>query len=169
MPLPDTFRAQQGTPLTWRSTGGSYAIAPASLANNGGWQGGKGDLGATWAQRQHVLFTSSVATAAVAGNEIELWWSPSTSATAGTDNASNLTGVSGTLANADDVKYQSILIGSIILSNALGTAVQRQALVFYPPTRYGSPFIVNKSGVTLGATAADHTITITPSEDTIQE
>lgn len=159
----------QGAAKTWRSTGGTYAITATSLASGAARQGAKGDLGATWARQQHVLFTSAVGTAAANGSEIELWWGPSTSATAGTDNPSNLTGTDAALANPDEVKYQSIYIGSLFLSNAMGTAVQKQAMVFSPPTRYGSPFIVDKAGVTLSGTATDHTITITPIEEPTQD
>jgi hypothetical protein len=169
MALPDYFKLEQGAAITWKASGGTYAITPTSIAHGAAREGAKGDLGATWARRHHALFTSSVTSAAVNGTEIELWWGPSTSATAGTDNPSNLTGADAALSNPDEVKYQSIFVGSIILSNARGTNIQKQALVFFPPARYGTPFIVNKSGVALGATAGDHTITITAVEELIQD
>jgi hypothetical protein len=179
MALPNYFKYQQGaTPLTWKSSGGTYALTPTSVTDGNGRQGAKGDMGntggsdgTTRARLWDVLFTSSVGVAATAGKEIELWWSPSDSATAGTDNAAGDV-VSGTDATfnttPDEHTKQLVQIGSLILSNNTGTAIQRQWFTFSPPQRYGSPVIVNHSGQTLGATATDHTLTFIPREEDIQ-
>lgn len=169
MALPDLFKAQQGTAKSWKSTGGDYAITLTSLASAAAREGGKGDLGATWSRRWAVFFTSSVAVAATNGKEIELYWAPSTNATAGTDNPGNVTGVDAALSNPTELVPQLIFIGSLTLSNARGTNIQKQYFVFYPPTRYGTPVVQNLSGQALGATAGDHEIRLTPVDDLVEE
>lgn len=168
MSVSNYFLREAGTPITWKSSGGTYALTCTSVTNGNGRQGAKGDLGAHWAGLFDVLFTSSVGSAATAGNEIELWWAPSDSATAGTDNPGGVSGTDTTFnTTPDEYKQQLIFIGSLVLSNNAGTAVQKQWFQFSPPTEYGSPVVVNKSGQTLGGTAADHTVTLTPVVDEV--
>ena len=169
MALPDSLKQSAGTAKSWKSSGGDYAITLASLPNGSAREGAKGDLGALWARRYAVLLASSVASAATNGLEVELWWGPSPHATAGTDNPSNLTGADAALSNPDVVKYQSIYVGSLILSNARGTGVQKAALAFFPTARYGTPFVVNKSGQALGSTAGDHEVRLIPIEETVED
>jgi hypothetical protein len=104
-----------------------------------------------------------------AGNQVELYWAPSPNGTAGTDNPGNTNGTDAALANPDELKQQLVLIGGLVLSNAVGTGIQRQVFEFYPPTRYGMLVVVNKSGQTLGATATDHEVRLIPAEELIQE
>jgi hypothetical protein len=117
-----------------------------------------------------VYFTSSVGSAATAGKEVELYWAPSNSATAGTNNPGGVSGTDATFnTTPDEYKAQLVFIGSLPLSNNAGTAVQSIWLSFVPPQRYGSPVIVNKSGQTLGGTAGDHTLTFIPREEGIED
>jgi hypothetical protein len=62
-----------------------------------------------------------------------------------------------------------IFIGSLILSNARGTNIQKQIMLFSPPCRYGMPVVVNKSGQALGGTAGDHEIRLTPIEEAAED
>lgn len=174
MPLPDLVKLQQGTALTWKSTGGTYALTLTSLANGAARQGAKGDLAAgatpaTWARRWGVVFKSAVAAAAADGGEIELWWGPSPTLTAGTDNPANMTGADAAMASPDSVKYQAQRVGSLILSNSLGTGIQTQVLTFVPLFQWGSPLVVNKSGQTLSATAGNHEVRLVPIDDVVQD
>jgi hypothetical protein len=170
MALPDFLKYEVGTAKSWKASGGDYALTCTSVTNGNGRQGDKGDLGANRARVYTVLFTSSVGSAATAGNEIELWWAPSTSGTAGTDNPGGLSGTDATFnTTPDEYKLQLIYIGSLILSNNAGTGVQKQYFLFSPPTRYGMPVVVNKSGQTLGSTAGDHTVIITPNEEAVED
>jgi hypothetical protein len=169
MALPDTILRIAGTPIVWASTGGTYAFAPTSLANDAGWMGGKGDLGAAWADEFNMHFETKVATAPTDGLAIEIYWCQSTSATAGTANPGGLSGVSGLVTAPDQVKRQLIYLGPLILSNTIGTGVQAVSRMLYPRARYGFPVIVNKSGVALSATATDHRITITPATYQVTE
>lgn len=76
-------------------------------------------------------------------------------------------------ANAIGYNYQTAIvnsnIGSLILSNNAGTAVQKQRFLFSQPCRYGMPVVVNKLGQTLGSTAGDHSIVLTPVEEAVED
>lgn len=169
MALPDYFKAEAGTAKSWKSSGGDYAITLTSLANAGYRQGVKGDLGAAWAQEWAVMISSSVGSAATNGLTIDLFWAPSTSGTAGTDNPGNCDGTDAALTNGSELVKQLIPIGSLNLSNARGTGIQKQFFTFFPPTRYGMPVVGNISGQTLGSTAGDHEVRFTPIESLIQD
>jgi hypothetical protein len=169
MSLPDFFKNEVGSSITWLGSGGTYAMTFAGITSANGRQGAKGDLGANRAPIWDVLITASVGTAA-AGAEIEVWWGASNSATAGTNNPAGLSGTDATFnTTPDEYKQQLIYIGSLVLSNNAGTAIQKQWLTFTPPCRYGMPVIVNKSGVTMGATEPDHGITLVPREAAIED
>jgi len=161
-----TSQLQQGTAITW-STTGDYTLTLTSLSNGSARQGAKGDLGSTWSNCYHILFTSSVGSAATNGNQIELYWAHSTSATAGTDNPGGLSGTDASFGTPGEYKYQLTYVGSINLSNNAGTAVQKQVMFLYPKARYGMPVVVNSSGQSLGSTAGDHNIVLTPVSDVI--
>jgi hypothetical protein len=168
--LKAAFKLQQGaTPIIWASSGGTFVWTPTSLSDGTGREGPKADLGAKWARRWVALLTSSVAASATDFKAIELWWGPSDNATAGTDNPGNLSGTDATLTNAATLRYQLLLVGSLSLVNARTTSVQKQWFDFYPPLRYGVPLLYNASGQALGSTAADHTLTLIPLEETAED
>lgn len=169
MALPDYSTIELGSEISWKSSGGTYAITLTSLANDAAREGAKGDLGATWEQEFLVALESAVGSAATAGKEVELYWGPSTSGTAGTDNPGNLTGADASLSNPDELKAQCQFVGSLVLSNARGTNVQRQYLTFRPPSRYGTPLVVNKSGQSLSGTAGNHAIRMWPLRAQIED
>lgn len=170
MALPDFLKNEVGSLQTWKASGGTYGLTCTSVTNGNGRQGAKGDLGANRARIWDALFTSSVGSAATAGNEIELWWAASDSGTAGTDNPGNTSGTDATFNTTPaEYKQQLIFIGSLILSNNAGTGIQKQYLSFVPPCRYGMPVVINTSGQTLGATAGDHTVTLTPREEAVED
>jgi hypothetical protein len=163
MALPDYLLKEVGTAKVWKSSAGDYALTCTSVTDGNGRQGVKGDLGQYRARRWVVEFTSSVGVAATAGKEIELYWAPSTSGTAGTDNPGGLSGTDATFnTTPDEYKAQLVLLGALELSNNATTTIQKQYFIFEPLTRYGMPVVVNKSGQTLGSTAGDHTVTLTP-------
>jgi hypothetical protein len=169
MALPDYFKREAGTAKSWKSSGGDYALTLTSLANGSYRQGAKGDLGAAWAQEWAVMFSSAVGSAATNGLTIDLYWAPSTSGTAGTDNPGNCDGTDSALSSGAELVKQLIPLGSLHLSNARGTNVQKEYFVLAPPTRYGMPVIGNISGQTLGSTAGDHEVRLTPMEDNVQD
>jgi hypothetical protein len=156
--------AEQGSGISWLASGGTYGLTCTSVTNNNGRQGAKGDLGATRARYYMAQVTFSVGSAATNGNEIEVYWAASPSATAGTSNPGGTSGTDATFnTTPDEYKLQLQLIGSLVLSNNAGTGVQTQNIgPFIPRYRYGMPVVVNKSGQTLGSTAGDHTVTLYP-------
>lgn len=180
MALPDYIKNELGTAITWASSGGTYAITLTSLSGTAGTarQGAKGDLGADRAQIYDVLFTSSVGSAVTAPNqELELWWAASDNATAESNNPLGPT-TSNTVVTGADAAFgsastnsertaQLLFIGSLNFSNAVGTAVQAAWLSFVPPSRYGMPIVVNRTGQALGSTAGDHLIRLVPRETAV--
>ncbi len=105
--------------------------------------------------------------APTAGNVIELYWAPSY------DNSTFPGGASGTDAaykpgEVDEWKKQLLLIGCLVVTNDAETVVQTQAFVFSPPTRYGCPVVVNKTGQAFDESDASHKITFTPLIDEVQ-
>lgn len=160
-----------GTALSWKASGGDYAITLASLANNAARQGVKGDLSAAaggyWARRWAVLVSSAVAVAAVNGTIIELWWAGSPSPTAGTDNPGGYLGTDAAFTTPAEYKYQLLFVGQLNLSNNAGTGVQKQMMEFYPQFRYGGPVLVNSTGQALSGTAADHEVRLVPVEEVL--
>lgn len=158
--------------ITWKNTGGTYLLTLTSLASNAAREGGKGDLGAVHAARYAFRLELELAVAAVVGAVVELWGATSQSATAGTDNTSNvITGADAAWAPAsgvDDNKYQLTFIGALVCSDAAAGVRFRQEFVSFIPTRYIVPVVVNKSGQAFSATAANSFLTVIPLEDEIQ-
>jgi hypothetical protein len=168
--LPDFIKNEVGTTKSWLGSGGTYAMTFAGITANNGRQGAKGDLGANRARIWDVLFTSAVGSAATAGNEIELWWASSDSATAGTDNPGGTSGTDATFnTTPDEYKQQLLFIGSLVLSNNAGTGIQKTWLSFVPPCRYGMPVLVNKSGQTLSATENLSGVTMIARDEAIED
>lgn len=154
-----------GTTKLWKASGGDYTLTLTSLANGSGREGDKGNFyDAVYGYPSYlaVRFESSVAVAATAGNQVELYFGESDSATAGTNNPGNLTGADAGVSNPDELKLQTFLVGGLTLSNARGTNIQKQDFMYVPTFRYLIPFVVNKSGQALGSTATDHVISVTP-------
>lgn len=168
--MPNKILVLNGTAKVWKATGGDYAMTMASIANNAARQGAKGDLGTPRARLWNMRAEINMDVAPTAGNVVEFYWSPSTSATAGTDNAG---GASGTDAaykagEEDEWKRQLEFVGALVLTNDADTVVQVMDFVFAPPFRYGMPVLVNKGGQALEGDDDSHKITLTPIEDEIQ-
>ena len=155
-----------GTAKTW-STTGTYTITLTSLASSStaGREGGKGDFyDATYGLPEFIVWTfeTKMASAPTDATVVELYSGESTSATAGTGNPGGLTGADAAVTNADQRKRQCSFIGSLSLSNNIGTGVQRQHFVQFPLHRYQVPLVHNNSGTNQSSTAGDHVITATP-------
>jgi hypothetical protein len=125
MAITATFRQQVGTAKTFKSSGGTATITLASLANAAARQSTKLDLGATIAPAIAVKADFELATP-TAGNTIELYWAPSSSATAGTDNPGGVGGTdsayTGYASNLTPSSQQLTFIGAFICTaNATST------------------------------------------------
>lgn len=169
-------RIQSGTAKTIKNSGGDAAITLASLANSssestGARQAVKLDLGATRARAYTVTATFEIAATPTAGNVIELWWSPSSSATAGTANQGNATGTdaayTGYSSNITASLKHCLFIGNFVCTAQATTTVQAAFVgILVPPHRYGCLIVWNKSGAALHSTETNQAITLTPIEDT---
>jgi hypothetical protein len=131
------------------------------------------DLGATFAQLWAVKATFEIAATPTAGATIDLYWAPSASATAGTDNPANVTGTdaayAGYSSNLTASLKQLIFIGSFVCTAQATTTVQAGIVgVFLPPARYGSLVVVNNSGAAMHSTDTNQSITLTPLEGTAE-
>lgn len=154
-------KVQQGTNLVWKKTGGGYAITLAGIANNAARQGVKGDLGAKFARVWSVTLQINLDAAPAAGNLIELFWAPSH------DNTTFPGGADGTDSpymadEVDEWKKQLWRIGSLPVTADADAAIQTKVFSFQPPTRYGAPVVVNKSGQAFENDDDAHRITFTP-------
>ncbi len=160
-----------GTPLTWKSSGGTYVITCTSLAAGASRQGVKSATliiappgGATAVLPDYLQFILQVqmVSAPTAGKEVDLYLGFSDSATAGTDNPGGLTGTDAAGPNAD-VFGQLVFAGAVVLSNNLSTGVQLAYMAKTPPLdAYVCPVIVNNADVNFDATALHTILTMVP-------
>lgn len=154
-----------GTPVEWSTTGGKL-ITLTSLADQAMREGAKSDtlVDGTKGLPELLEFRleSAVAVAATAGKEIELYVGESDDATAANANPGNLTGADAGVSNPTELKVQLNFVGSLVLSNARGTNVQKQRLRYKPVCAYLVPVVFNGAGQALSATAGNHKIVMTP-------
>lgn len=158
---------EPGTAVTWTSSGGTKAITLTSLANGAMREGAKSATLIDGAKGlpELCVFTleAKVGSAATAGREISLFVGSSPSGTVGTGNPAGLTGADAAVSNPTEKTPQLTLVGSLVLSNALGTGLQRsQELRYRPLQPFVVPVVYNDSGQAMGSTGTDHVITMTP-------
>lgn len=179
MSVTAVFRQQTGTAKVIKSSGGDAAMTFASVANaaspatsSGARQSVKFDFGATRAMWWRCKASFEIAATPTAGNVIDIYLSPSDSATAGTDNAGNCTGTdavyTGYSNNIDASAKQLFFVGSFTVTSQATATPQLNGFVgrFVPPSRYASVVIINRSGAALHSTETNQSITFTPDEDT---
>lgn len=164
-------RQQSGTAKTIKSSGGDATITLTSVANNAARQAAKLDLGATRAAAYNVSADFEIAATPTAGATIELWWAPSSSATAGTSNPGGIGGTdsaySGYSSNLAASVVQLQFIGNFVCTAQATSTVQKAFVgVLCPTMRYGTLVVYNKSGAALHSAATNMQIVLTPIEDT---
>jgi len=173
MALPDYGRIQSAAEKTFKSSGGTAAITMTSVANNAAQQSVKADFGTTRATIYAVYAEVELALTPTAGNEIEVWLNPSSSATAGTDNLGNCSGAdalyTGYSSNLDASIKQLHYVGSLVVT-AQATATVQKGFVGYARLmqRYGSIVVYNKSGAAFHSAATNVSFRFVPIED-VQE
>lgn len=155
-----------GTPIVWKNTAGDKVLNGKNLATVTGRQGDKSAtlLDATKGFPEFLswLVETKLQTAPVAGTEFSLYLGWSSSATAGTDNPAGLGGADAAGPNTDTFAMLS-LAGSIILSNNIGMAVQRQdKMIVVPKDYYVIPVIYNGSAYSTTNTDGETSVTMTP-------
>ena len=163
---------ETGTALTWKASAGDYVITLASLAAAAARQGAKGDLGAKRAVRWACRVQLNMDVAPVNGAAVEIYWSSSPSATAGTDNTGGCsgadaayTGSAGGLVAATKLQLQ--LIGAMPMTADADTVVQIAEFVWYPTQRYGMPVVVNGTAQVLEGDNDSHQIVVFPLNEEI--
>lgn len=176
MALPDYSTLEKGTAVTWANTGGTKVLNGKALTNTSIRQGDKSaslieTTGSARGMPEFIewTFETKVQSAPTAGNEFILYLGCSSSATAGTDNPAGLTGADGTGPNAD-VLPDLDLVGALIMSNNLGTGLQRRSgMKFYPYKEYVIPVIQNSTGQTTSNVDGETIVTMTPWYRKIQD
>lgn len=180
--MPNEILHKTGTPIVWADTTDysstlsgltrTAQILLENIANNAARQGAKVDLGATRPRSYNVRAGFEFAVAPTAGNVVEVYWSSSFSATAGTGNTG---GASGTdlaykAAEEDEWKKQLIFVGVLVATNDGNTIPQYQDIgIFTAPDRYGMPVVVNKSGQALNTVdAIEMFVALIPITDEVQ-
>lgn len=159
-------RIQNGTSITVKSSGGSYAISTASLANSssestGARQSAKIDFGATRAAAYAVYASIEFAATPTNGNMVGHWISPSMSSTAGTGNAGNASGTdaayTGYSNNITASLDQCEFIGNMKTTAQATSTVQQNVFVgtYIPKQRYGSLIVWNRSGAAFHSSATN--------------
>lgn len=154
-----------GTALVWKNTGGDYAMNMKALANAGIREGGKSatliDGTKGFPEILEVIVETKVQSAPTAGNACNVCLGFSKNATAGNENPGGLTGADASVGNADQLP-QLTFVGSLIMSNALGTGVQRKRFAIVPRAEYVIPVFQNSSGQTTSNVDGETCITIRP-------
>lgn len=154
-----------GTALVWKNTGGDYAMNLKALANAGVREGGKSatlvDGTKGLPEVLEVIVETKLQAAPTAGNQCVVYLGFSKHATAGSENPGGLTGVDAAVGNADQLPQLSF-VGALVLSNALGTGVQRARFTVAPRAEYLIPVFQNSSGQTTSNVDGETCITVRP-------
>lgn len=174
MALPDVFRVQSATAKSIKASGGDAAITLSSLVDTTGRQSVKLDLGATRAAFYDVFLDVEIGATPTAGKTIDLYWAPSASGTAGTDNPGNVTGTdaayAGYSSNLTATLPQLQYIGSgVVTAQATATVQYMYVGRFSPAQRYGSLVYVNNSGATLHSTTTNQQVRLVPVEGVVED
>ena len=130
-------------------------------------QSTKVDLGENRAPEYHVRAALEFGATPTAGEPCLLYWAPSSSSTAGTGNAANVSGADGAYtgysSDGDASVRQLQYIGTFYCTARATTIVQVGEIgVFVPPERYGSLVFKNDSGIAMHTDAVEMHIVFDP-------
>lgn len=153
-----------GTPITWKGSGGTYAITLAALANNAARQGAKGDLGDPRAIDWELMAEIEWQSAPTAGVSVPIYWSSSPSATAGTQNSGGASGADAAYQAGNEAAFvqQLELVGIFVATGNGSGTIQNMKFVFRPDHRYGMPVPYNTSGQAFATSGTNIIFTLTP-------
>jgi hypothetical protein len=176
MALPDSFKYQQGTPITWGDSGALGVTSGAwlslnNLASATGRMGQAVDLGALFDQDYGCLVSIDAGTAPASGTSVEVYLafshqnSPWPAMVTGLDAAYPV--------NVDQNKRMLGMPISIVSAVNTGTfTFVQQPTLFTPLGRYVTPVVINLLGQAFrNTTAASHNsrVTIYPLTGTMQD
>lgn len=174
MALPDYAKIGNATEITFKSSGGSAAITMTSVANGAARQSVKCDFGALRPRRYWLKAQVEMAATPTAGTTIGLYMGWSNSATAGTDNPTELSGTdaayTGQSSNLSASLPQLAFLGDAVLS-ALATATVQHIDVgiVEAPMRYGSLVVMNNSGAAFHSSATNISFRFIPILDSVED
>jgi len=136
-------------------------------------QSTKVDLGVRRAPAYNVHASFEFGTAPTAGAAIELYWSPSTSGTAGTGNMGDGSGADGAYTSiaggTDDAGVKRMQFIGQMSCEAVASLVHKGYIgTFSPAGRYGQLLVKNECGQTLSATKTSHGVLFEPVIDEVQ-
>lgn len=191
MALPDYTKLSVGTQICFADHAGDFSptaansleistptdveMNPGALANTSYYQSAKADLGATRPIAYEVLMAVELAATPTAGTTIDVYWSPSTSGTAGNGNLAGVSGAKGSYtgisSNAAAAIKQADYVGSLVLTADATTTVQRGVVspFFVPSGRYGSLVIHNQSGAAFHSDDAEFHVVFNPIEHSLED
>ena len=157
---------EQGTPTNCQ-------LSLASVGDTAARQSAKVDLGATRAVAYHINAAFELAATPTAGEVIEIYWAPSSDATAANANPGGVSGTdsayAGYSSNLGDSVKQLERIGTFICTVQATTTVQiAYCGAFAPAERYGTLVIKNESGAAFHSDDVESHIVFTPIIDEIQ-
>jgi hypothetical protein len=160
-------RYAAGANFTFKNSAGTGTISLASVADNNARQSTKIDLDDARASRFLVECEFEFAATPTANRVVELWWNPSSSATAGTNNKGNCDGTdsayTGYSSNLADSILQLQFIGAFIVTAQATATVQKGiAGAFSPLERYGSIVVWNRTAASFHSTNTNQLITLKP-------
>ncbi len=154
-----------GTALVWKNTGGDFAMNMKNLANAGLREGGKSatlvDGTKGFPELLEVIAETKLQGAPTAGLTCNIYVGFSKSATAANENPGGLTGADAAVGNVDQLP-QLLFVGAVVLSNAIGTGVQRSRFIIAPRAEYIIPVFQNSSGQTTTNTDGETCVIIRP-------
>lgn len=151
----------------------SSQIILAGLADGAARQSAKVDLGANRATRYKVRAAFELAATPTAGDVIELYWAPSSSATAGTGNAGGVSGAdaayTGTSSNLAASVKQLERIGTFVCVEDPTTFIQiAECGYFVPGARYGTLVVKNESAAAFHSDDVECHVVFDPIVDEVQ-
>ena len=151
----------------------SVASVTTVATTTGARASAKVDLGAVRAARYKIRAALEFAATPTAGNTVEFYWAPSSSATAATGNAGGVSGsdaaYTGYSSNNDASLVQLELIGVMVTTaQATGTVQVAECGEFSPTERYGTLVVRNKSGAAIHSDSVECHIVFDPIVDQIQ-
>lgn len=127
------------------------------VANGGGRNSTKADLGASRARQFSVDACIEFAANPTNGEVVSIYWSPSPSGTAGYANAGSTSGADAAYTIETGLLGQMIHIGDLVLDDGASTH-KGHIGVFEPPHRYGSIVVYNQATPNLGAVTTNDAV-----------
>lgn len=166
--MPNKVQWNEATAITFGDSGQSYTATFNALASAGMRQTPKASLGDPRPRQYAVLLLTQFGTAPTAGRTLELYWSSSNNATAGTNNDGQCSGTDAAYSIGADGLKQLVPVGTLVVDNAAADTNQQASFLFIPPTQYGQFVLYNNTDQALDNESNDTLIIMIPLDDEVQ-